>query len=76
MSRRIAWGLSIALLGAGAVTVTAGIVAAGRHEPAQGAWGEHMFVVKRRDQVVSKVPEMLDSVHTEHHDGQRPRLRM
>jgi hypothetical protein len=50
MNRRIAWGLSIALLGAGAVAVVAGIIAMGRCEPAQVAWGEHVFAVQRRDQ--------------------------
>jgi hypothetical protein len=42
--------LPIALLGAGAVAVIAGIIAAGRRDPAQVAWGEHVFAVKRSDQ--------------------------
>jgi hypothetical protein len=49
MSRRIALGLSSALLGAGAIAVAAGIIAAGRREPAQVAWADHVFAVKRRD---------------------------
>jgi hypothetical protein len=42
--------IGFALLGAGAVAVIAGIIAAGRREPAQVAWGEHVFAVKRSDQ--------------------------
>jgi hypothetical protein len=49
MIRRVALGLSIALLGAGAVAVVAGMIAAGRRDPAQVAWADHVFAVKRRD---------------------------
>lgn len=49
MSRRNAFGIAIALLGASALAVAAGVVAAGRREPAQVAWDEHVFAVKRRD---------------------------
>lgn len=49
MNRRNAFGISIALLGAGAVAVAAGLVAAERREPAQVAWAEHVFAVLRRD---------------------------
>jgi hypothetical protein len=47
MSRRMTWGL--VLLGAGAVAVAAGLVAAGRREPAQVTWDDHVFAVTRHD---------------------------
>ncbi len=49
MSQRSALGLSLALLGAGAVAVAAGVIAARRNNPAQVAWGDHVFAVQRRD---------------------------
>jgi hypothetical protein len=51
--------IGLSLLGAGAVAVAAGIVAAGRLEPAQVAWGEHVFVVQRRDEGSAETIELV-----------------
>ena len=59
MSQRIILGLSTALLGASAVAMAAGIMAAGRLDPAQVAWAEHVFAVERRDQGSVEVIELV-----------------
>lgn len=59
MSRRVAVGLAVVLIAAGAAAVVAGIVAAGRREPAKVSWDGHTFAVKRRDLVSAEAIDFV-----------------